>query len=771
MRRIISLIGLAISMVLTLQAQDFDVTQHQADMKTFIFDNNRNTVKGFILLELEQKTSCCGSDRIYLEVRVDPSGYVLHAKPLTGKNDCFKNSAVDIVKNVKWNASDLRGPKAVYLEIKPNIESCDGRDNVYKKLPIYHNEKLDSEGNLAKGGVAASSSNQPPKTTPQPPKTEPTKPDTPPAKDPVVTAPPKTTDPVVSQPKPKPQEPKKEEPKVTPTPPVTTPSTPVASASSDEMPQTEPQPQTLDEAKAAADQKRSASEEEIRMLRDKLANMREQEASRQRKEAARQAKIEERRRAREAAEEEKRNRDAFGNSADLFSDDAYGASDSDSGDGFGAADNGGDQESQMQQQIEELRSSIQEIADRNRQREDEIRAALEAQQEANREIVRIEEEIAARQEDVERFREEKELAQIEEDRVRVEEEQLKDQDEYQRLIDEINRLQSEAEAKIAELESKKKELENMDKIKNMREQEIALQRQKRETERKLYLEQVRLSLASQGTPVVALSDETTAPAGGQDLMALIPDMTAEVDSEKLKILVNAMTQMQLEIQRLQEQIRLLGGTPATPSSSNSNPYVSPTGSGNKAGTKDTKKNGQRNAGTDNSWKDIDYTDPSAEPGTYNVVPPPNQNPSRGNDAAPAEGFKPGRGYDPDPSHKNTHVNTSGSQFAAREYVGGKMAMKDFIKGQLKDGGICGFAQAVVSVTLDPEGNVTGNQVLASNSDMVKLQLGSILPKLKFNEAQVRYNQTIYLEFKAEILCAGKENEVNLQEVESIIKND
>ncbi|MEL6133215.1 MAG: hypothetical protein AAFR59_07585, partial [Bacteroidota bacterium] len=733
-----------------------------------------------ILLELEQKTSCCGSDRIYLEVRVDPSGYVLHAKPLTGKNDCFKNSAVDIVKNVKWNASDLRGPKAVYLEIKPNIESCDGRDNVYKQLPIYHNEKLDPQGNLAQGGPTASSQNKPPKVEPEV-KTQPTP--TPPAKDPVVTTPP-----------PKTQEPiKKEEPVTkpatnpvatqTPPPPKkevdTKMSTPMASAAdnTDNTPVTtmpQPQSQTLDEAKAEADEKRSASEDEIRMLREKLSSMREQEAQRQQKEAARQAKLEQRRLAREAAEEEKRNRDAFGNSADLFSDDPYGTGDSDSGDGFSAeGDQGGDEEARMQQQIEELRASIQEIADRNRQREDEIRAALEAQQEANRDILRIEEEIAARQEDVERYREEKELAQMTEDRVRVEEEQLKDQDEYQRLIDEINRLQSEAEAKIAELESKKKELENIDKIKTMREQEIVLQRQKRETERQLYLEQVRLSLASQGTPVVALSDDTQGATGNQDLMALIPDMTAEVDSEKLKILINAMSQMQLEIQRLQEQIRLLGGTPATPSATTANPYVSPTTSGrSKGSTKGGQKNGQKNAGTDDSWKNINYVDPSADPDSYQKVAPQNQNPtSRGNDRSPGAGYTPDRGYDPDPSHRDTHVNTEGSKFVPREYVGGKMAMKDFIKGQLKDGGICGFAQALVSVTLDPKGNVKSSQVLASNSDMVKLQLGSILSKLKFDEADVRYDQTIYFEFKAEILCAGKANEVNLKEVESIIKND
>ena len=149
------LFGLIAGLLLPSQVQaQVDVTKLIANPKTFIFNNNKNTVKAYIKAELEEKTQCCGNDRIYLEVKIDPSGYVISAKTLTGKNDCFKQSAIDIVKNVKWNTEDFKGPKSIYFEIKPSIDCGSDRSNNYAQIEVFNNELLDKDGNQVSGAVA-----------------------------------------------------------------------------------------------------------------------------------------------------------------------------------------------------------------------------------------------------------------------------------------------------------------------------------------------------------------------------------------------------------------------------------------------------------------------------------------------------------------------------------------------------------------------------------------------------------------------------------------
>ncbi|TAE50836.1 MAG: hypothetical protein EAZ89_11315, partial [Bacteroidetes bacterium] len=121
------LLGLIALSTLSARGQEVDVTKLVADTKTFIFDNNKNTVKGYIYAELETKTTCCGTDRIYLKVDLDPSGYVISASTLTGKNECIKSSVIDIVKNIKWDTRDFKGPRPVYFEVSPQIDCEAGR--------------------------------------------------------------------------------------------------------------------------------------------------------------------------------------------------------------------------------------------------------------------------------------------------------------------------------------------------------------------------------------------------------------------------------------------------------------------------------------------------------------------------------------------------------------------------------------------------------------------------------------------------------------------
>jgi hypothetical protein len=134
--RIFSLISLFTLGLFYAGIAQVDVLNTRANPKTFIFDDDKHTVHGYIYNQLKEKTSCCGNDAIYLEVKFDESGSVTSAKTLTGKNECFKQSVIDIVSSVRWDATDVKGSKTIYFEVKP-IVPCSGgpSENVYKKIP------------------------------------------------------------------------------------------------------------------------------------------------------------------------------------------------------------------------------------------------------------------------------------------------------------------------------------------------------------------------------------------------------------------------------------------------------------------------------------------------------------------------------------------------------------------------------------------------------------------------------------------------------------
>lgn len=162
--------------VLLLKAQPVDVTKLTADTKTYIFSDGKTTVRDYIYNRLQAQSTCCGSNRVYLEVRIDPTGYVLSAKALTGTNECYKESIIDIVKSIRWDATEFKGPKSVFIDLKPDMP-CEGRNNVYAKIETFNNAMLDKNGvaitNASSTGAASSNPNQPavvtpPATTPAP---------------------------------------------------------------------------------------------------------------------------------------------------------------------------------------------------------------------------------------------------------------------------------------------------------------------------------------------------------------------------------------------------------------------------------------------------------------------------------------------------------------------------------------------------------------------------------------------------------------------------
>lgn len=799
-------------MALPSWAQEIDVAQVLADTKTFIFDNGENTVKGYVYAVLENETNCCGEDRIYLEVKIDPSGYVISAKPLTGSNECFRLSAVDIVKNIRWDAEEFKGPKSVYFEIKPNVECTDGRDNEYVAIETFNNEILAPGSTTSEGETApqvAATEEEPVEADPEQledlinvtsgeaeGEEEPAEAA---GKEEVATA---EADPVeepfegvvTEEPAPRPADP------------------PVAEAEPETK---EVRNVTRSEVapSEAAEAERVAQQQELQQLRGQLEQLRAEEEKRRRELAAREEarrRQEEAERTRQEAEQETYAASEEGEQGGLWlpgseEETAMAEEEGTFGDGgMGSMS----EEDRLREEIERLRQERVELEQAKRQREQEVMQAIENTRRDNEQILRLEEEIAARQEEAARVREEMELRRLEEERMRVDEARQREEEEYQRMMDEIARLQAEAEAQIANLEAQKAELDRMTELRKKREQEIALERAIREKERKKRMEEVRLGIMSDGIPITSLDEQ------GQNLEGMMADidLSAEADSEALQILIQQIQQMKLEMARLQQQIRDLGGEPATPSMSSSSSSYATRGSdysygggdgqgtvrGGGDGGDDDKGstnggggngNKEKSGAEDTSWRNIDYRDPNADPSLYPNRPAPTPTPTEsprpatqpqtqpqaadnGSDSEQSTPQEVSTRFDPRRGYTNNldseHDNLPGPKASVRDYIAGRDAMKDKIKADLKAGGVCGLAQALFSVTLDPQGNVVDYDVLGANSEAVELQLMTVLPTLQFQPAQVNYNQELYLEFKAEIVCEGGDR-VNLRNVNPILE--
>ncbi|GIV43075.1 MAG: hypothetical protein KatS3mg035_0198 [Bacteroidia bacterium] len=168
MKKILSVLFLSFGLYIQIQAQDFDVTKSVADPFTFIFNDGTNTVQGYIYATLEKSTKCCGNDAVYLEIKIDPSGSTIAAKALTGKNECYKKSIVDIVKHIKWNTSNIKTAKSVYLEVKP-VLACANQpdDNKYVEVPapkgggqvVVNNNNTNANTNVNSNNNPTASSN------------------------------------------------------------------------------------------------------------------------------------------------------------------------------------------------------------------------------------------------------------------------------------------------------------------------------------------------------------------------------------------------------------------------------------------------------------------------------------------------------------------------------------------------------------------------------------------------------------------------------------
>lgn len=128
----------------------FDVTKVLADPNTQVFNDGKHTVNSYLYSALESESACCGNDAIYLEVKIDQQGYVTGAKTLTGKNDCYRKSISDAIKNVRWIHEDIRGTRTIYFEVKP-VVPCGGspNENEYSPIVVFNNPYFGDGGAVA----------------------------------------------------------------------------------------------------------------------------------------------------------------------------------------------------------------------------------------------------------------------------------------------------------------------------------------------------------------------------------------------------------------------------------------------------------------------------------------------------------------------------------------------------------------------------------------------------------------------------------------------
>ncbi|MEM9933481.1 MAG: hypothetical protein AAF824_07705 [Bacteroidota bacterium] len=744
---------------------EIDVTKLLADPKVFIFSDQKNTVKEYIYGQISAKTSCCGSDRIYLEVKIDPSGHVLQVKTLTGKNDCFKKSAVDIVKNVKWDAEGFKGAKSVYFEIKPDV-SCEGdRSNAYAAIPVFNNPLLDDGGVLKNNTVQTTSTvvtpkEEPAATMPAPEpvketvaevkeeaeKVEPAVKETVAATTEVASEMVGETKEVVEQEAEKVVEATPVTTTVEPTPAPVPETTPVVMASNEE-----PTP-TVDGT-------------ELALLREKMDELRLQEEEDLEKQKKRQAYIERRRRAREARRQrilEQREASASAEAEDdPFYDDEELGDDGDPNRNRDETlrDRELDEMSRFRDEVGRLEERRREIDDQQRRLEEEQRRTVEERQRIAQERVRVEEDIRRVEEESAQRQEEYELQRLEEDLRRREEEKLQQEQEIQRMLAEIERLQREQDRRMEDLQKQEQDIQALSDSKTLREQQIEADRLRRQKENEAAIKMMELQADLNSVrPTDQIAPLTPS-------IGLNEAMTTENDSQRLLILINEISLLQEEIRQMQMNlynIQQSGGTlpaGAAPSRGNATQFTAPPGS--------------KNANDDNSWKKVDYKDPAVPDESYKSEEE-EESPS----ASAAEGvpvtdaYDPVRGYSPDPSHKDTHANVAGPKFSLPDFGEGEGAMKNFIKNKLREGGVCGLAQAFAEVTVDPSGTVIGYNVLKTNNTMVALRLPSVLRSLTFSPTDSRVPQNLYVEFKADILCGeGDQSDIDLKEVDSFIKSE
>ena len=784
-KRILLLCMMVWVFMITVSGQsNFDITQLVADTKTFTFNDSKNTVKGFIYGELDEKTNCCGSDRIYLEVRIHPSGYVVEAKTLTGKNECFKSSAIDIVKNIKWEAKDFKGTKPVYFEIRPDI-NCEGsRDNAYKSVAIINNELLDENGKpkdpeagsliyLGDTDSENSDKNTAAETTSEEvvadkeneevsSSSEASMEKTPVENEaaPVEVAEKISEEPkeVVATEKMKEAgsqevndlaegakaEGKTEVTKVAAKPVET--AKEMASTTEKTIQENQPAPEKLlvsadtpgrrsmtEETVAAVDspkvpvaepvdpEAQAEKEAEIMVLKEQLDELRAQEEAIQQKQERRKEIMERRR---QAQIERRRQLQAQQEAeAEAAINDPFA--------GEGETMDESSSQDPDQEDLDRLSQELSEIQNRKRELEDSRKRDAEELDQYIRDRVRLEEEIRRKEEEITRKREQQELDRLVEDRNRLEDDRRNLEGEMQRLMDEIQRLQDELSRKVGEIERQNQDIQRINVTVAQREADINQQRMLREQQLAQELALMRQQADSESANLFRDPANPGMPSVG-----INPNLLADTSLQARRI-VSQIMQLQQQLQQIQGQ-GTPGGIP-TPG------VISPQISSGISGSTNLPEGSSR-ANEDRAWENIDYNAPEG------TVPSTGTIGSGMSRASNSTGFDPVLGYSPDSSHSGTFENTAGPGFRSMQYGSGTNAMNRFLADQLKARGVCGLVAAFAEITVNGNGNVIDRRIIKANSTQAMINLPSIFNSMSFVPTYSEIPQRTNLSFEMNIPC-------------------
>ncbi|MEM6629134.1 MAG: hypothetical protein AAF694_05655 [Bacteroidota bacterium] len=775
-----------------------DITQLVADTKTFAFNDSKNTVKGFIYEELDVKTNCCGSDRIYLEVRIHPSGYVVEAKTLTGKNECFKSSAIDIVKNIKWEAKDFKGTKPVYFEIRPDINCDGGKDNSYKPVAIFNNELLDESGkpknpedgsliylgdpdadsaeesatentasneasepveSAAEEIVAETSETVTEKESPQP--TENTDEPMKPAAEKVdevaenVTTANKDVKSAIQEVENQGKEtveavkeaiPAAKEP--TPTQ-VTTPPTKEASPSPDPLLVSSDTPgrrtmaeEVAEEATTVVDSPATPAEEVTLSPEDQAEKdaeimvLKEQLNELREKEEALQNRQQKRQEILERRRQAQMER-----RRELQ---AQREAEEESNDPFAGQETeegefGEDYASAQdpdQDDLDRLSQELSDIQNRKRELEDSRKRDAEELDQFIRDRVRLEEEIRRKEEEITRKREQQELDRLVEDRTRQEDQKRDLEGEMQRLMDEIQRLQDEMQRKVADLQRQEEDIQRINSTIAQREADINQQRMLREQQ----LEQ-ELALMRQQADLESASLFRNAPDAGMSSpnLSVNPGLLNDTSAQARQI-VNQIMLLQQQLQMIQQQPQNnSGGISGT---------VTPRITTGISGSTNLPE-GSKNAADDRSWENVNYNAPDGSAPTTGTL-------GRGSSTG-SSGFDPVEGYSPDSSHSGTFENTAGPRFRSMQYGTGANAMNRYLADQLKARGLCGTVAAFAELTVNGNGQVVGTRIIKANSTNAMINLPAIFNSMSFLPSYSQVPERTNLSFEMNIPCGPGQN--------------
>ncbi|MFN0201702.1 MAG: hypothetical protein ACKVTZ_09290 [Bacteroidia bacterium] len=819
----------------SLVAQEVDVTKLTADTKTFIFSDGKHTVKNYIYERLQAQTNCCGQDRIYLEIKIDPSGYVLQVKALTGKNDCYKESVIDVVKNIKWDASDFSAPKSIYFEVKPEVGCDNGKENKYAKLATFNNPKLDPNGvptTFASSTGVPSTQSQP--ATP-PATTVVTPPTTPPA---TTVTPPTTTQPT----KPEPST------VVVNTPPTTTVTPPVTTQPATVTPPpTRPQPINITQTPEFQNAVAEAVKQEV--LKSKM----EDERKRQEEIAKLRAALD-----KQIADEEKARKEAAIALAKKEEDvkkkaeeDAKKAAEADKAKGgkgktvdFGIKEDApispeelakrAAEEARMKKDLEEadakareaekiakmspierldyehakriqdeekrardmetkLQNELAGLESKKREAEAQQRALEEAKKKQELEAQRAADDIAKKKNEVIREKDNTDLAKIDAEKKLAASKKGIYEQEAKKREEEMKRLQAELEKQQAEVQKQLEAIKIIEDKELAKKQEAALH----------------AVAANNGAPI-----ETTVPAP----VTTAPASKVPLDTAAINTLMQQNDVLRKQLYYLQQQLdaNKRGNT-------NISIQTSPTVSGvqmNRPNNDGYKIDYQAPSKTEvalpdnknaNIQRDMgDQQDPKKAQPAKPATPAKTATPAKGT-AAPAkaatkpateivvpkkpvaaEGSKPEAttpqpeaitvpsseakstyvstgDKTPEGTHLDTYKNTEISSAAAPEYVDGTPAMKTYIREKLAAAGVCGLVHLVTELNVDKSGNVVSYKILKGLSPDVEQKLPSVLLGMKFKtDPNAPHNQPVYIEFKADVRCAGKTAPVDVKKVENYI---